>query len=180
MSQVKMPGQCRRKVKTSAFVQTENFRLRHEMGPDFSVRLFLAHTRTLSRDPVGGARNARDGARPPRAVWAATATCALPTGISRFAGTGSSHFAATDARSADSDLCPAVSAVRKLCPDKRIVACFPPGRVSKELASVVSARYTIGCGKLKDSQFPDVIETAGGFMLHKPASWDDPEYQKPH
>jgi uncharacterized LabA/DUF88 family protein len=82
--------------------------------------------------------------------------------------------------SADSDLCPAVSAVRKLFPNKRIVACFPPGRASKELASVVSASYTIGRGKLKDSQFPDVIETAGGFRLHKPASWDDPEYQKPH
>jgi hypothetical protein len=82
--------------------------------------------------------------------------------------------------SADSDLCPAVSAVRKLFPNKRIVACFPPGRASKELASVVSARYTIGRGKLKDSQLPQVIETAGGFQLRKPASWDDPEYQRPH
>lgn len=82
--------------------------------------------------------------------------------------------------SADSDLCPAVSAIRELFSKKRIVACFPPGRSSKELASVVSACYTIGRGKLKDSQFPTVIETAGGFRLCKPPSWDEPEYQKPH
>jgi hypothetical protein len=82
--------------------------------------------------------------------------------------------------SADSDLCPAVSTIRRLFPDKRIVACFPPGRASKELASVVSARYTIGRAKLKDNQFPPVVETAGGFRLQKPALWDEPEYQRPH
>lgn len=82
--------------------------------------------------------------------------------------------------SADSDLCPAVHAIRKLFPAKRIVACFPPGRFSKELASVVSAYYSIGHGKLKGSQFPPVIKTAEGFMLRKPALWDEPDYQKPH
>ena len=82
--------------------------------------------------------------------------------------------------SADSDLCPAVSTVLDLFPNKRIIACFPPGRSSKELAAVASACYTIGRGKLKDSQFPQIVQTAKGFQLRKPALWDDLEYQKPH
>ncbi len=84
--------------------------------------------------------------------------------------------------SADSDLCPVVSAIRNLFPGKRIVAVFPPGRASKELAEIVSACFTIGRAKLSQSQFRDVIELSNGFELNKPALWDEREYQyqKPH
>jgi uncharacterized LabA/DUF88 family protein len=43
--------------------------------------------------------------------------------------------------SADSDLCPVVTAIRTLYPAKRVIAMFPPSRVSKELAGTASAFF---------------------------------------
>ena len=82
--------------------------------------------------------------------------------------------------SADSDLCPAVSSIRSLFPTKQVVACFPPGRASKELSSVSSACYTIGRGKLSQNQLPRSVNLASGFELIKPALWDSVDYQKRH
>lgn len=78
--------------------------------------------------------------------------------------------------SADSDLCPAVEAVRVVSPDTTVIACFPPGRASKELAASAHGCYPIGKGKLSQSQFPGVVRTSSGFELRKPAWWDDPSY----
>lgn len=41
---------------------------------------------------------------------------------------------------ADSDLVPAVEAVRRLRPDKRVIAAFPPNRYSRELEDVTGFR----------------------------------------
>jgi hypothetical protein len=82
--------------------------------------------------------------------------------------------------SADSDLCPVVSAVRSLFPKKRVIAMFPPGRASKELAKTVTACFTIGLAKLRQSQFPNVVTLPDGFQITKPSLWNDAQYQKPH
>ena len=82
--------------------------------------------------------------------------------------------------SADSDLCPVVSAVRALFPKKRVIVMFPPSRSSKELVGVATACFTIGRAKLHESQFPDVVTLPNGFRLSKPGLWTEEEYQKPH
>jgi len=82
--------------------------------------------------------------------------------------------------SADSDLCPVVTAIRTLFPTKQVIAMFPPSRASKELAKVASASFNIGKTKLAQSQFPDAIQLPNGFLLKKPGLWNDAEYQQPH
>jgi uncharacterized LabA/DUF88 family protein len=46
--------------------------------------------------------------------------------------------------SADSDLCPAVRAVRRIHPAAKVVAAFPPSRRSDELRKEVDASFTRG------------------------------------
>lgn len=82
--------------------------------------------------------------------------------------------------SADSDLCPVVSAVQTLFPKKRVVAVFPPGRASKELAGTATACFSIGRAKLSQSQFPNPMTLPSGFELKKPDLWDAEAYQEPH
>lgn len=82
--------------------------------------------------------------------------------------------------SADSDLCPVVTAIRALYPTKQVIAMFPPSRASKELAGAASACFNIGKAKLSQNQFPDVIRLSHGFELRKPGLWNEAEYQKPH
>ncbi|RZS44825.1 uncharacterized LabA/DUF88 family protein [Herbihabitans rhizosphaerae] len=73
--------------------------------------------------------------------------------------------------SADSDLCPAVKALKRLRPDKRIIAAFPPSRSSGELRRVVDGAFTIGDAKLRQSQLPDAVTTPAGIVLRRPARW---------
>ena len=82
--------------------------------------------------------------------------------------------------SADSDLCPVVKAILSLHPSKRVIAMFPPGRASKELAGTASACVNIGRGKFRQSQFPETITLSGGYELVKPALWNSEAYQEPH
>lgn len=72
--------------------------------------------------------------------------------------------------SADSDLCPAVRAVGRLRPEKRIIAAFPPRRRSDDLRRSVRATFTIGDAKIRNALLPDVV-TAGGVLLQRPAYW---------
>ena len=80
--------------------------------------------------------------------------------------------------SADSDLCPVVSSIRTLYPPKRVIAAFPPGRASKELAGIASGCFNIGRGKVSPNQFPDVITLPNGFALRKSALWETETYQE--
>jgi uncharacterized LabA/DUF88 family protein len=73
--------------------------------------------------------------------------------------------------SADSDLCPAVRAVHRLRPDKRIFAAFPPRRRSDDLRKALDgAVFTIGDAKFRNALLPDVVE-AGGVLLRRPSYW---------
>jgi uncharacterized LabA/DUF88 family protein len=73
--------------------------------------------------------------------------------------------------SADSDLCPAVRAVKRVAPAARVVAAFPPKRDSGDLRRVVHAYLTIGDGVLRRSLLPDLITTSTGVTIKRPPSW---------
>lgn len=73
--------------------------------------------------------------------------------------------------SADSDLCPAVHAVRRLQPTARIIAAFPPRRRSDDLRAAVDASFTIGNANLRQSQLPTPITSKSGIRLHRPTKW---------
>jgi NYN domain len=73
--------------------------------------------------------------------------------------------------SADSDLCPAVRAAKRLRPAVRVVAAFPPRRRSDDLRAAVDGSFTIGDANIRQSQLPAVIRTSTGRLLRRPAKW---------
>lgn len=73
--------------------------------------------------------------------------------------------------SADSDLCPAISAIRRIASKKKIVVGFPPGRYSADLKQAASASFVVGRAKLAASQFPDLVTGKNGYPLHRPSRW---------
>jgi uncharacterized LabA/DUF88 family protein len=73
--------------------------------------------------------------------------------------------------SADSDLRPAVAAVRRLRTGKRIVAAFPPRRRSKSLAQAVDGYVSVSHTRVRNAQLPPEIVTRGGVKLIRPAYW---------
>jgi len=73
--------------------------------------------------------------------------------------------------SGDTDLRPAISSVRRLCPDKLVVVAFPPRRFSGRLAQSVDAYTRIGPDKVRNAQLPSKVTTAGGVVLERPAHW---------
>lgn len=72
--------------------------------------------------------------------------------------------------SADSDLCPAIRATKRIDPTKRMIVAFPPKRQSYELEATADAVIRIGATKLRQSQLPQVV-VANGIELHRPAHW---------
>lgn len=73
--------------------------------------------------------------------------------------------------SADADLVPPIRAVRRLFPNRRVVAAFPPGYASKALRRTANAYFTIGEANLRTSLLPDNVTKADGFVLTRPATW---------
>ncbi|HZD74073.1 MAG TPA: NYN domain-containing protein [Actinomycetota bacterium] len=73
--------------------------------------------------------------------------------------------------SADSDLCPAIGAIRRLRPEKRIVGAFPPKRESGDLRRAVDGLVFIGDDKIRRSQLPPVVVTPSGIALRRPKHW---------
>ena len=73
--------------------------------------------------------------------------------------------------SGDSDLTPPTSAVRHRYPKKRVVVAFPPNRVSKQLRKMATASFTIGRDAFRDSQLPEQVAKANGYVLRKPPQW---------
>lgn len=72
--------------------------------------------------------------------------------------------------SADGDLTGAVLAVRDRC-HKQVVIAFPPGRRSNQLRRAAAHVTAIGADTLRNSQLPDVVRSAAGYPLRRPASW---------
>jgi uncharacterized LabA/DUF88 family protein len=74
--------------------------------------------------------------------------------------------------SGDSDLTPAIEALKLYFPKKKVLLFFPPKRKSSELKNVCH-RY---CGVLNKttiskSQFPDTVQSETGYPLIRPEYW---------
>lgn len=62
----------------------------------------------------------------------------------------------------DSDLTPAVEAVMRLKPEKRIIPAFPPHRYSKEMVDTTKMTpIKIWEAMLRKSRFPEIIKRDG-------------------
>ncbi len=72
--------------------------------------------------------------------------------------------------SADSDLVPAIRAVRQLFTSKRVLAIFPPGRYSNAIKNAASGVLHISHIELIKSLFPDQI-FKDGVIIQRPSSW---------
>lgn len=72
--------------------------------------------------------------------------------------------------SADSDLVPAVKAVKRLRPDSTVVCVFPPGRRSDELRRVADATFTLGEAVIRQSLLPDTVRRTDGRIFTRPRS----------
>jgi uncharacterized LabA/DUF88 family protein len=70
--------------------------------------------------------------------------------------------------SADSDLIPAVKAVKELFPSKQVTTLFPPYRDSKELKGIVDFSQQMKERHLKTFQLPPSIEFKGK-VINKPS-----------
>ena len=73
--------------------------------------------------------------------------------------------------SGDSDLAGPVSEIRRRYPKKRVIVAFPPKRISKDLKRLATKWLVIGRKKLKDSQLPNQITKADGYVLTRPSKW---------
>ena len=73
--------------------------------------------------------------------------------------------------SADSDLVPAVRAVRQLFSPKRVVLAFPPARYSTALARLGSKPLHITQNILAKSRFPMEIVRPAGAIIACPQEW---------
>jgi uncharacterized LabA/DUF88 family protein len=71
----------------------------------------------------------------------------------------------------DSDLRPAVAAVKRLHPEKRVVALFPPRRSSADLKRIVDGYTSIGQDKIRRAQLPSKVITHEGVALVRPTYW---------
>jgi len=73
--------------------------------------------------------------------------------------------------SADSDLVPALKALKRLFPRKRVIVFFPPSRFSAQLKNTADKQLTVGRGTLAKSQFPDKVTKPDGYVLERPSEW---------
>lgn len=71
----------------------------------------------------------------------------------------------------DSDLVPPIVEIKKLFQNKRVMACFPPKRVSKEIKNACNGFMHLGEADLKNNQLPERVTKVDGFVLRRPDSW---------
>lgn len=73
--------------------------------------------------------------------------------------------------SADADLVPAIEAIKRHRPNKRIVVAIPPGKNCEELISVAYTYLRIGRSQFAQSALPPRVEREDGFILNRPVEW---------
>ncbi len=71
----------------------------------------------------------------------------------------------------DSDLAPAVEAVKRLKPEKQIKVVTPVGRSSDLLRSLCDGRMKIKRRHLDLCQLPEDITLSDGSIIHRPVEW---------
>lgn len=72
--------------------------------------------------------------------------------------------------SADGDLRTPVERIATTA-GKRVIVVFPPERKSYALQSVATSTMFMGRAVLANSQFPEKVTKADGFVLERPANW---------
>ncbi|NED98259.1 NYN domain-containing protein [Phytoactinopolyspora alkaliphila] len=72
--------------------------------------------------------------------------------------------------SADSDLAPAIRTAKSTAPGLFAVAAFPPRRSSTTLRTLMPSSFTIGAGRIRAAQLPDIV-TVEGATYKRPAKW---------
>ena len=73
--------------------------------------------------------------------------------------------------SGDGDLASPVRAIRDRYPEKRAIVAFPPRRHSAALRGAADGYFTVGRNVCRDSQFPDHVAKADGYVLTRPQRW---------
>jgi|WetSurMetagenome_2_1015567.scaffolds.fasta_scaffold87714_3 uncharacterized LabA/DUF88 family protein len=73
--------------------------------------------------------------------------------------------------SADADLVPAIIAVKKYHPIKRVVIALPPNKTCAELISVAHSCFPIGRSLFAQSQLSPRVKRDDGFILERPVEW---------
>ncbi len=71
----------------------------------------------------------------------------------------------------DGDMANLVRGVRERYHEKRTIVAFPPRRQSMELRNAATAHLTIGRAVLNNSQLPDRVIKADGYVLERPIEW---------
>jgi len=74
--------------------------------------------------------------------------------------------------SGDTDLLPAVTAVRTVFPAKQIGLVIPIGRRSEDFKQQTDFHHRMREHHLAKSLFPDPVTLSNGTSLHKPPSWN--------
>ncbi|GLY04716.1 NYN domain-containing protein [Actinoplanes sp. NBRC 101535] len=73
--------------------------------------------------------------------------------------------------SGDSDMAPAIRSVRRIAPDKRLVAVFPPKRSSVTLKQAADSTLQIYDKVPERHLLPDIIKTIDGTVVNRPGHW---------
>ncbi len=73
--------------------------------------------------------------------------------------------------SGDSDLVPPIKEIKRLFPNKQIMACFPPKRYSKEIRNVSNGELHIKEADFKNNQLPNEILRGDGYVYKRPDYW---------
>ena len=73
--------------------------------------------------------------------------------------------------SGDGDLAGPLLAVRERYPAKSVVVAFPPKRRSIAMTDAATTYFTVGRGRLHNSQLPPIVVREDGFGLTRPTTW---------
>jgi uncharacterized LabA/DUF88 family protein len=71
---------------------------------------------------------------------------------------------------ADSDMIPALKAVRRQRPELKIIAVAPPARRSSELERAADGHLRLSDAKIRQAQLPDAVHSPGR-TYHRPERW---------
>jgi len=74
--------------------------------------------------------------------------------------------------SKDSDQVPAIRAVKRSFPTKKVGILIPPGGKAKLLSQEADFYSKIGLKQLMSSRLPDVVALADGVKIHCPKEWE--------
>jgi len=72
--------------------------------------------------------------------------------------------------SGDGDFVPAIQSARRLKPDLRVLAVFPPKRISDALRRAADANFVLGRGRVVNNQLPSIVHGPRG-IITRPQHW---------